>query len=194
MTNSRTLYLASTSPRRRDLLAQLGLRFSVLPIEVDEFHRRGELPAAYVERLARDKAAAALARVGQGLVIAADTTVVLDGEVLGKPRSREAAISIWHRLSGREHQVLTGVAVASQERVESVVVTTTVVFHPLTETEMEAYWASGEPADKAGGYGIQGRGAVFVSRIDGSYSNVVGLPLSETAALLASFGFDIWNQ
>lgn len=185
------LYLASTSPRRRELLAQLGLSFHVLKGEVDETPRAGESPATYVERLAREKAAAGLANAPDGVIIAADTSVVVDGVILGKPSSLEEAMTMWHRLSGREHEVLTGLAVGNAMRMDSQVVATRVRFRSLSDTEMRAYWLSGEPRDKAGGYAIQGVGAVFVTGIDGSYSNVVGLPLAETAALLAGFGIHV---
>lgn len=185
------LFLASTSPRRRELLAQIGLSFHVLKADIDESPRPGEAAADYVRRLACEKAAVGLAQAGEGVVIAADTSVVLDGAVLGKPASLEEALAMWARLSGREHSVLTGVAVASRERVEARVVATRVRFRALREPELRAYWASGEPCDKAGGYGIQGLGAVFVTGIDGSYSNVVGLPLAEAAVMLEGFGLRI---
>ncbi|MFP5430263.1 MAG: Maf family protein [Gammaproteobacteria bacterium] len=185
------LFLASTSPRRRELLQQLGLAFSVLNVAVDESVREGERPGDYVVRLAREKAAAGLAALNEGVVVAADTSVVLDDQVLGKPASEVDAMAMWERLSGRMHRVLTGVAVGDGRHVEAVLVSTRVHFRPLSRTEMEAYWRSGEPADKAGGYAIQGLGAVFVDAIEGSYTNVVGLPLSETAALLARFGIRV---
>jgi septum formation protein len=185
------LFLASTSPRRRELLAQLGLEFSVLRVDIDESRRDGEAPADYVVRLAREKAVAGLAAAGEGVVVAADTTVVLGDDILGKPASQEEAMAMWSRLAGCEHRVLTGVAVGHHERIEVRVVATTVRFRPIDAAEMRAYWASGEPGDKAGGYAIQGRGAIFVTGIDGSYSNVVGLPLAETAELLARFGIRI---
>lgn len=185
------LYLASTSPRRRELLSQIGLAFHVLKVDIDESTRPGEAPAEYVSRLARQKAAAGLAQAGQGVVVAADTSVVLDDVILGKPASLEDAMAMWSRLSGREHRVLTGVAVADAARTEVQVVATRVRFRQLREPELRAYWNSGEPCDKAGGYGIQGLGAVFVAGIDGSYSNVVGLPLAETAAMLEGFGIRI---
>jgi septum formation protein len=185
------LYLASTSPRRRELLAQLGLDFHVLGVDIDESVRAGEEAAAYVLRLAREKAAAGLAQAGEGVVIAADTSVVLDGEVLGKPASEQEAIAMWSRLSGREHEVLTGLAVGNRARLAARVVSTRVRFRAIRDAEMRAYWASGEPRDKAGGYAIQGRGAIFVTGIEGSYSNVVGLPLAETAALLDTFGLPV---
>lgn len=188
---SMPLFLASTSPRRSELLRQIGLDFSVLTVDVDESLQDGELPAAYVARLARAKAAAGLAQVSGGVVVAADTTVVLGDEVLGKPATEAEAVDMWLRLSGRTHQVLTGVAVGDARHVDAMVVSTRVHFRAITRAEMHAYWASGEPHDKAGGYGIQGRGAVFVDAIEGSYSNVVGLPLTETAAMLARFGIRV---
>lgn len=188
---SMPLFLASTSPRRSELLRQIGLDFSVLTVDVDESLQDGELPAAYVARLARAKAAAGLAQVSGGVVVAADTTVVLGDEVLGKPATEVEAVDMWLRLSGRTHQVLTGVAVGDARHVDAMVVSTRVHFRAITRAEMHAYWSSGEPHDKAGGYGIQGRGAVFVDAIEGSYSNVVGLPLTETAAMLARFGIRV---
>jgi septum formation protein len=188
-----SLYLASTSPRRRELLAQIGLDFSVLKVDVDESRLSGETPENYVRRLALEKVQAGLAEITGGVVIAADTTVVIDDAVLGKPASLAEAVAMWTRLSGREHQVLTGVAVGNNTEIFVEVVTTRVRFRDILAGEMQAYWQSGEPADKAGAYAIQGRGAVFVHEISGSYSNVVGLPLSETAALLAGFGISVWK-
>ena len=188
------LFLASTSPRRRELLEQLGLDFSVVRVDVDESRRPQEAAHDYVARLAAAKAAAGLVQLaGPGVVVAADTTVVVDDEVLGKPGSLPEAVAMWARLAGREHRVLTGVAVADGREMRAEVVTTRVRFRDIPPVEMRAYWASGEPADKAGGYAIQGLGAVFVTGIDGSYSNVVGLPLAETAALLAAFGISVWK-
>lgn len=189
--HSPTLFLASTSPRRRELLQQIGLAFSVLKVDVDESVREGERPADYVLRLAREKARVGLMQAEDGVVVAADTTVVLDDEVLGKPASEVDAIAMWQRLSGRMHQVMTGVAVGNAQHTEAVMVSTRVHFRALGKAEMEAYWHSGEPADKAGGYAIQGLGAVFVDAIEGSYSNVVGLPLTETAELLSRFGIRV---
>ncbi len=188
------LYLASTSPRRRELLQQLGLSFSVLKIDVDETRMAGESPEQYVARLAEAKARAGLMMVPEGIVIAADTTVALDDDELGKPATEADAVAMWARLSGRGHRVLTGVAVGQGNDVRVQVVATSVRFRDISTEEMRAYWASGEPVDKAGGYAIQGRGAVFVTGIEGSYSNVVGLPLTETAALLAGFGYSVWNE
>ncbi|MFN3587338.1 MAG: Maf family protein [Moraxellaceae bacterium] len=197
---SPALVLASTSPRRRELLAQLGLRFDVARIDVDERRLTGESPEAYVRRLAEDKARAGLMAVTPGtVVVAADTTVALGDDVLGKPASFAEAEAMWQRLAGGEHRVLTGVAVAVRDaageaRLAAQVVATRVRFRAIAAQEMQAYWASGEPADKAGGYAIQGRGAVFVTGIEGSYSNVVGLPLAETADLLAGFGVSVWEH
>lgn len=190
-----TLFLASTSPRRRELMQQLALEFSTVSALVDEAPLPGEAAAAYVERLARAKAQVGLAGVppGWGLVIAADTTVACEGRILGKPGSEAEALAMWQLLSGRTHEVLTGLAVADHDRVEVAVVTTTVFFRAISRREMLAYWASGEPVDKAGGYAIQGRGAVFITRIEGSYSNVVGLPLAELGALLQSFDYPVWE-
>lgn len=185
------LYLASASPRRRDLLAQLKLDVLLLPQQLDESPAAGESPQDYVLRLAGDKARAALADPDYRLalpVLAADTTVVCDGQLLGKPRHLAEAVDMLGRLSGRQHQVLTAVAVADRQRLAHVCVSTTVSFRHLTENEMLAYWHSGEPVDKAGAYAIQGLGAMFVSRVEGSYSSVVGLPLFETVQLLAGFG------
>lgn len=186
------LYLASRSPRRRELLEQIGLRFSIVSADVDESVWHGETPEAYVLRLAKAKAQRGLELVGDGLVIAADTTVAIDNDILGKPEDQADAISIWTRLSGREHRVLTGVAVAKGPHVLAQVVTTKVQFREISLEEMQAYWNTGEPADKAGAYGIQGRAAIFVNYIAGSYSNVVGLPLTETAALLEQQGYSVW--
>lgn len=154
----------------------------------------GELPAAYVERVTRDKVLAGVAASPAGaVVLAADTAVVLDEQILGKPRDREHAAQMLTALSGREHQVMTAVAVACGERLELRLVTTQVRFRGLSAAEIDAYWVSGEPADKAGAYGIQGLGAVFVAHINGSYSAVVGLPLLETAAILEGFGISCWQ-
>lgn len=189
------LYLASTSPRRRELLQQIGLEFKVLKVSVDETALEEESPAEYVARLAVAKAMAAMELAGgDDIVLAADTTVVCDGMIIGKPLNFGEAEAIWCRLSGRSHQVMTGVALARGERISHRVVVTEVHFRTLDAAAMTAYWASGEPADKAGGYGIQGKGAVWVDRISGSYSNVVGLPLAETAEMLESFGYSVWSS
>lgn len=191
-----TLYLASGSSRRRELLTQIGVPFVPLSVAIDETPAPDETPAAYVERLARGKAAAGLASLAdrQAVVLGADTTVVLDGRILGKPGERAEALAMLQALGGREHEVLTAVALAAVGRSAVRVVRSRVAFRPLTSAEAEAYWATGEPLDKAGGYAIQGFAAVFVSGLEGSYSAVVGLPLCETAQLLAEFGIPCWQQ
>lgn len=192
---SSTLYLASASPRRRELLEQIGVALQLVRCSVDEQVLPGEEPEHYVRRVTQDKVLAGVARAPQGaVVLAADTAVVLDGQILGKPADRDQGLGLLRLLSGREHQVLTAVAVARGAQVQSQLVTTQVRFRALSEAEMAAYWDSGEPADKAGGYGIQGLGAVFVEHLSGSYSAVVGLPLMETARLLAGFGIRCWQS
>lgn len=192
-----TLYLASGSPRRRELLAQIAVPFRALIAPIDENALPDESPVAYVERLALAKGQAGLAALidsQDAVVLGADTAVVLDGRILGKPADRDEALATLSALSGRSHQVLTAVALVSRERVASRVVTSQVTFRALSLAEIEAYWASGEPQDKAGCYGIQGLAAVFVSQLHGSYSAVVGLPLCETAALLAEFAIPCWQS
>jgi septum formation protein len=187
------LYLASSSPRRRELLAQIGLVHLCLPQFIDESVQALETAEAYVERLAREKALRALEDPDYFFdelpVLAADTTVVLEGEILGKPADAVQGRVMLRRLSDTTHEVLTGIAVATRDGLlESRVVSTRVSFRTLDEHEVLGYWASGEPRDKAGAYAIQGRGAIFVRHIEGSYSNVVGLPLFETMQLLADYG------
>ena len=185
------LLLASRSPRRADLLRTLGVEFRLVDVEVDETPGRHEAPDAYVRRLAREKARAgqAAAPAASPPVLAADTTVVLDGEILGKPLDDADARAMLARLAGRPHEVLTGVAVLDgRGLLVDTVVATRVRFRALTPAEIAAYVASGEPLDKAGAYGIQGLGGALVERIEGSYSNVVGLPLAETLALLDAAG------
>ena len=189
------LYLASGSPRRRELLTQIGVPFSIVSAPIDETPLPGESAPAYVERLARAKAAAGLSSVeGPAVVLGADTAVVLDGRILGKPQNREDALAMLADLSSREHQVLTAVALTDGLRTQSLCVTSKVRFRLINDEEAQRYWASGEPADKAGGYAIQGLGAVFVTGLSGSYSAVVGLPLSETADLLGQFGVACWQS
>jgi septum formation protein len=182
------LVLASSSPRRRELLGLLGLSFEVVPAEVDETLRGGEEPAAYAERLAREKARAV--RRDGAAVIGADTIVVVDGEVLGKPRDAEEAAAMLRRLSGREHLVHTAVAVAWGGKLESGIETTRVWFRALSEPEIAEYVATGEPLDKAGAYGIQGYGALLVERIDGDFFTVMGLGLGRMARVLNRVGLD----
>lgn len=190
-TRPATLYLASASARRRELLEQIGVSFVALPVDIDETPRPNEAAAAYVRRLAREKAEAALARLegaGPVCVLGADTTVTLDGRILGKPADREEGLAMLALLAARTHEVLTAVALAQPGRCEVRLVTSRVTFRAISREEAERYWASGEPVDKAGGYAIQGLGAVFVRHLEGSYSGVVGLPLCETAELLEAFG------
>lgn len=187
------LYLASASPRRRELLAQVGITHLCLPQFIDESAQPGEPADVYVERLAREKALRALEDPDYFFdelpILAADTTVVLDGEILGKPADAVQGRVMLRCLSDVTHEVLTGIAVVANDgRLQSRVVRTKVTFRALDEHEVLGYWASGEPYDKAGAYAIQGRGAIFVRHIEGSYSNVVGLPLFETMELLAPHG------
>jgi septum formation protein len=180
------LILASASPRRAELLTAAGYVFTVDAVDVDERQHPGESPEAYVGRVARLKAEAARARHPDQLVLAADTAVVVDGDVLGKPAGEADAARMLRRLSGRSHVVVTGVAVACGSRLETGVERTVVWFAPLPDAIIQWYVESGEPLDKAGGYAIQGLASRFVPRIDGSYSNVVGLPVALAARLLAS--------
>lgn len=194
-TDASLVYLASASPRRRELLEQIGVPVQVVRCSVYEQVRVGESAPAYVQRVTRDKVLAGVAVAPRGaVVLAADTAVVVDDRILGKPADREEALGMLRLLSAREHEVMTAVAVARGAEVRLELVTTRVRFRSLSDAEMDAYWASGEPADKAGGYGIQGLGAIFVAHLSGSYSAVVGLPLMETANLLAGFGIPCWQQ
>ena len=182
------LVLASESPRRRQLLEMLGIRFRVVPPDVDETYRNGEAPEAYVVRLARKKASAVAARAPGELVLGADTTVVVRGDVLGKPSSEEEAATMLASLQGRTHQVMTGVALAAGDRVEHALDVTDVTFRPLDEATIRAYVATGEPMDKAGAYAVQGRGAMLVEGIRGDFFGVMGLPLRLVLELLERFG------
>jgi septum formation protein len=189
------IYLASASPRRGELLRQIGVRFEVRPAAIPEDQAAGEAADAYVLRLAAAKAEAVWSTLTgdeSRPVLAADTAVVLDGRVLGKPADRAAAAAMIEQLSGRSHRVLTAVALKCGDRSEALLAESEVRFRATTAAERRAYCATGEPLDKAGGYGIQGRAAVFVEYLRGSYSAVVGLPLCETAALLTRCGVDLW--
>ncbi|HET6546799.1 MAG TPA: Maf family protein [Rhodanobacteraceae bacterium] len=186
------LYLASSSPRRRRLLQQLGVEFSTLDVEVPEQRQPGEPPPDYVSRVAREKAGAGLLQVMAlpgALVLGADTEVVLDGEVFGKPADAAGAAAMLRRLSARLHQVISVVWCVSAAREDRAVSVSEVTFAPLEDAEIAAYVESGEPFGKAGGYAIQGRGGALVSRLDGSCSGVMGLPLHETARLLRGFAW-----
>ena len=188
------LVLASASPRRRELLAQIGVPHEVRAADVDERLLEGEAPAAGALRLAAAKARAVPAALGTGRpVLGADTIVVLDGVTLGKPRDREDALAMLARLSGRTHRVLSAVALATAQGVAQRLSDSAVRLRALTPAECVAYWETGEPADKAGAYAIQGRGAVFIAALEGSYSGVMGLPLFETAELLAAAGIPCWE-
>ena len=194
-----SLYLASGSPRRRELLTQIGVPFQVVSASIDETPLSDECPAAYVERLARAKARAGREHLlGASVsapfcVLGADTAVVLDDQILGKPVDEADALSMLMALSGREHEVLTAIAILAAERCETRVVRSRVSFRTISQQEAAQYWASGEPQDKAGGYAIQGLAAVFVAGLNGSYSGVVGLPVCETAELLGQFGIPCWQ-
>ncbi len=198
------VYLASSSPRRRELLTQIGVQFETIVFrnhpredaEVDETPHPGEDTLAYVVRVALAKAErgtriAGLRRLRSQPVLAADTTLDVDGQIIGKPRDSEDAKGILRRLSGRAHRVLTAVAVACDGRIETSVSSSEVHFCVLDEAQIRSYVATGEPLDKAGAYGIQGRGGQFVAHLVGSYSGVMGLPLYETAALLRRFGYPL---
>jgi nucleoside triphosphate pyrophosphatase len=194
------IYLASQSPRRRELLTQIGIAHQVITIDVDETRRANEPAHEYVERLAREKAAAGWAlsktdAIAAALpplpVLGADTVVVAGGEILGKPRDFDDARAMLQRLAGGSHEVLTGVSLCGARGQIACVSTTRVWFRALTSAEIDGYWATGEPQDKAGAYGIQGLAARFVERLEGSYSGVVGLPLFETDALLRRYGIGL---
>ena len=186
------LCLASASPRRRELLAQLGVPHVLAVPDIDETVLAGESAADYVVRMARAKARSVHPQ-GEGLpVLAADTTVVIEERICGKPADAEAGIAMLLRLSGRSHEVLTAVALAVRGEVNHRLSRSEVRFRHLSLMEATAYWNSGEPQDKAGSYAVQGHGAVFVEHLSGSYSGVMGLPLFETAELLAAAGLSYW--
>jgi septum formation protein len=190
------IYLASQSPRRKELLQQLGISCQVLPPHIDENPLAGEAVETYVKRMAKEKAALCLRRITEESlarlpVLAADTTVCLDGIILGKPEHAEASFAMLKSLSGRWHEVHTAVAVATAAGTETVLSTTHVEMTAISDADILAYVASGEPYDKAGAYGIQGLAGIFIKRIEGSYSGVMGLPVFETAQLLRSAGIEL---
>lgn len=192
-----SLYLASGSPRRRELLTQIGVPFTVVSAAIDETPLTNESAASYVERLARGKAAAghaALEDASGACVLGADTAVILDGQILGKPLDQADALAMLLALSDREHEVLTAIALLDGRRCETRLVSSRVRFRQISADEATTYWHSGEPQDKAGGYAIQGLAAVFVAGLNGSYSAVVGLPVCETAELLGQFGIPCWQN
>ena len=186
--------LASVSPRRRELLAQIGVPHVVAGADIDETVRPGEAPRDYVARMARQKALTIRERGERLPVLAADTSVVLDNVIYGKPRDRTDGIAMLGRLSGRAHEVLTAVALADSVGVALRLSVSTVRFRELTMQECAAYWETGEPCDKAGGYAVQGAAAVFIESLSGSYSGVMGLPLFETAELLRAAGVPYWGR
>ncbi len=200
---SNIIYLASKSPRRRELLKQIGVQFELLLMretaprtDIDETPQPNETPHAYVERVVALKSQVALRvmrarKLPSRCVLTADTTVTFDGHILGKPENRDDAFRILSLLSGQTHQVLTAVMIASETQVEKTLATTLVTFDKLSEEQIRHYIESGEPMDKAGAYGVQGRAATFIAKLSGSYSGVVGLPLFETANLLRQCGIQI---
>jgi septum formation protein len=203
--SDKRIYLASRSPRRRDLLKQIGLPYELLLLredlrrgpDIDETPLPDESPGVYVLRMAQEKAAMAVRQIAyrrlpQKPVLAADTTVVFDGQIVGKPDDVEHAARILRALSGREHQVLTAVALALRDQVETQISVSSVWFREMSDADIRRYCSSGEPLDKAGAYGIQGRAGAFVTRITGSYSGIMGLPLAETVELLQKFDIAVW--
>jgi septum formation protein len=190
------IYLASESPRRRELLLQIGVSFRLVGARVDEAVLPGESPSAYVARLAAAKADAGWQSCGDvqsAPVLAADTAVILDGRILGKPADRRDAEDMLGKLSGRTHEVLTAIALRTAAGRSSRISRSEVTFRAIAADEARAYWDTGEPRDKAGAYAIQGRAAVFVADLRGSFSGVMGLPLFETAELLSGAGIPYWN-
>ena len=187
------IYLASASPRRSSLLTQIGVTHLVRPVDIDETALAGESPTNYVMRLAQSKAKALWERLSDAErlpVLGSDTTVALGDHILGKPADLASAREMLGRLSGQTHHVHTGVALHSAQGVAARLSTSEVTFRRVSEAEIDAYWASGEPADKAGGYAVQGKAAAFIERIAGSYSGIVGLPLFETSELLRALGWE----
>ena len=187
------IQLASASPRRSQLLRQIGVAHEVRPVHLDESRLAGEPPRDYVLRLAREKARAGVALQSAVPVLGADTTVALGDEIFAKPQDQEDAVRMLVALSGRTHDVLTAVALANDGRLETAISETRVTFRAITDAEYREYWASGEPVDRAGAYAIQGFAAVFIARLEGSYTGVMGLPLFETAALLDAAGVRRWR-
>lgn len=189
------LLLASASPRRSDLLKQMGVRFEVLSVDIDESRRGDEPPLEYVSRLAREKAQAGFQRQNDQLPsLGADTVVVFDGQIFGKPRDQKHAEEMLMTLSGKVHSVFTAVAVDNGLDTALTVSETLVEFRTISQSECLIYWRTGEPEGKAGAYAIQGRGGIFVEKLEGSYSAVVGLPLAETEQLLNKFSVPLWNS
>jgi septum formation protein len=192
-TRAPVLRLASVSPRRRELLTQIGVPHVVTGAHIDESVHPGERAHDYVQRMARTKAQTVWEQDLSLPVLGADTTVVLDGTVFGKPEDRADGLRMLHLLSGRTHEVLTAVALASKEGLEMRVSVSAVRFRTLDADEIAAYWETGEPRDKAGAYAVQGLGAVFIESLTGSFSGVMGLPLFETSELLRAAGVPLWG-
>ncbi len=187
------IILASASPRRRELLDQIKVTYKVCPVDLDETPLPNETPLAYVQRLAAEKSAACQARLNTRTpVLAADTSVILNNVIMGKPKDQDDALAMLTQLSGGTHQVYSAISLRGREHNQAVSITE-VTFRRLTEAEILAYWRSGEPVDKAGGYAIQGMGGAFVESIKGSFSGVAGLPLFETAELLSKQGIDLFK-
>jgi len=187
MNNDFDIYLASVSPRRRELLEQIGVSYQLVSVDVDETPQATESAENYVSRLALEKARAGwqlCAEDNKKPVLGADTALVIDNEILGKPVDQEHAINMLMRLSGRVHRVLTGIGLVTADSEQVAVSTSFVTFRELSKAECEAYWHTGEPIGKAGSYAVQGQAAIFISKLEGSYSGVMGLPLYETAELL----------
>ncbi len=192
-----SLILASASPRRAELLRQIGVDFEVAAAHIDESVMPGEPATDYVKRMARQKALATqknLDKAGERVVLGADTCVICDDHILGKPADEEACIEMLELLSAREHQVLSAICILQGNNQHLAVSESHVAFRVISRAEAALYWATGEPRDKAGGYGIQGLASVFVSELRGSYSGVMGLPLFETAQLLAKCGVGFWQS
>jgi septum formation protein len=185
---SQPIILASASPRRKALLGQIGIDCEVIPSEIDERPFEDEHPLNYVRRMAAEKAMAITERYPERIVLGADTDVIVDERILGKPADRDDFIETFSLLSGRSHQVISAVCVMRGEEGSLMISISEVEFRDVSEQQMRDYWDSGEPRDKAGGYGIQGLGAIFVRNIQGSYSGIMGLPLYETSELLREAG------
>jgi septum formation protein len=191
------IYLASQSPRRQELLRQLGVNFELVDVELVEQRNPCELPMDYVSRVARDKALAGLSHVAgdnQAIVLGADTDVVIDEDVLGKPADAAEAHVMLKRLSGRRHEVLSSVWLVSGSQQDHCTVATWVTFATISDAEIKAYIATGEPFGKAGAYAVQGKAAAFIENIEGSFSGVMGLPLHETYRLLRNFDVPFWTN
>ena len=191
-TSNPLIFLASASPRRSALLTQIGVSHAIRPVDIDEALKVGESPAEYVHRLARTKAQTLWDRLDpqdRSPVLGADTTVALGPDILGKPADAPELLKMLRRLSGQTHQVYTAVALRSEQGTQLRLSVSDVTFRALSDIEIIAYWETGEPADKAGGYAVQGKAAIFIERIHGSYSGIVGLPIFETAQLLAEIGW-----